>query len=96
MRTLALMIIGVTLAWPAWGQVPCGDRKSIVTQLAEGYLEESRGRGLTNNGTILEIFASPGGETFSVVLSAPDGQSCLIAAGESWQQVAPKPKGRGL
>ena len=74
---------------------PCGEPDDFVLKLREGYLEEVRGLGITAGGAVIELFRTEGGETWSLV--ATNGEvSCLLATGESWQQVAPSPKGRAL
>jgi hypothetical protein len=41
--------------------------------------------GLANNGGVIEVLRSPDSATFTIVITMPDGQSCMIAAGQSWE-----------
>lgn len=41
--------------------------------------------GLAGNGTAIEVFVSEAG-TFTIVMTWPNGMSCLIAAGKDWQK----------
>lgn len=64
----------------------CGDRAKLVDKLAERYAEVPVSRGLTRHGAVLEVFASPNG-SFTVILTRPDGVSCLVATGEAWHEI---------
>ncbi len=45
------------------------------------------GRGLTADGrTMIEVFASDDG-TWTLLVSMPGGDSCIIAHGDTWQQM---------
>ena len=50
--------------------------------------------GLESNGRLFEIFAADDGATWTMVVTTPDGASCVVAAGIEWQKAA-KPKGNG-
>ena len=45
--------------------------------------------GLASNGNLMEVFASGLGETWTLVMSMPNGISCVVAAGESWTPGSP-------
>lgn len=68
----------------AAAQASCGPRDQLVKLLAERYKEDPVGIGLTQPGQVLEVFASQGG-TWSMLMTMPDGKTCLIAAGENWE-----------
>jgi hypothetical protein len=78
------MAIGVSLTLPVRAEATnCADRTSIIAKLGN-YHEEAEAIGLNNDGTLLEIFVSPQG-TWTVLLSSPQGQSCIAAIGEAWE-----------
>lgn len=81
----ALVVGGSLLPTAADAQTRCGDRGDVVASLEKGYAERQVSMGLANNGTMIEIYASSNG-TFSVLLTRPDGVSCLLAAGEHFEQ----------
>lgn len=64
--------------------VPCAERSKATMQLHELYGERRIGYGLAANGSVIELFASPNG-SFTVFATLPDGISCLIATGQSWE-----------
>lgn len=65
-------------------QMVCGDRTEFVSKLQKSYAEKQISLGLASNGTMIEVFASEHG-TFSIVITQPSGKSCLVAAGDNWQ-----------
>lgn len=82
------------LTSPAWGQqIPCADREVAVKHLAQKYQESQIAYGLTNRGHMMELFISKDGETWTLVVSQPNGLSCMIVAGQGWHPVEPKPVG---
>jgi len=78
--------IGLAVAMPAKAETEtmnCAEREAIVAKLTN-YKEEAEAIGLNKDGTLLEVFVSPQG-TWTVLLSSPQGQSCIAAIGEAWQ-----------
>jgi len=74
----------------------CGDRHVIVQRLQTNYGEARTGAGLSEgNSGMIEIFASEETGTWTILLTRPDGQSCLVAAGDSWQEGLEKFATRG-
>lgn len=87
------MILAVLLwAAPAQAQSACDERSKIVAKLAERYQEQPRGRGLTARELLMELFISPEG-TWTLLVSQPNGVSCLIAAGDGWLEIPHIPDG---
>lgn len=64
--------------------VPCAERGMATSQLHELYGERRVGYGLAANGSVIELFASPNG-SFTLFVTLPEGVSCLIATGQSWE-----------
>ena len=101
MKTLQLCIflsaVGI-LSWffivsatPAHAQMACGTRDSVVAKLGEKYGEVWRGAGLSGPTAIFEIWASdawPG--TWTILLTTPNGLTCVMAEGDGWHDVAGK------
>ncbi len=84
--TAALLFGAAAHAPPAEAQTACGPRADIVKRLAEGYSEQLAGAGLQNPRQMIEVWAAPGGGTFTVLVSRADGLSCIVATGDNWQQ----------
>ncbi len=62
----------------------CSERKKFTTYLAEKYKEIPTAIGLVSNTGMMEVYVSKRG-TWSILMTAPNGISCLIAAGNNWQ-----------
>ncbi len=45
--------------------------------------------GLSHDGRVVEVLKSPGG-TWTIIMTAPNGVSCLLIAGKYWQNVVIK------
>lgn len=88
---LALSALVLATAAPAFAQAPqaCGPRNIVVEQLGRDYAEVPVNRGVTSEGALLELLASPSG-SWTLLISLPNGRSCLAAAGESWEELDPQ------
>ena len=68
----------------------CAAHADIVKQLSAQHSEAPVGIGLASNGGIVQIFSSKDGATWTIVMTMPSGVSCLMAAGESWENIQPE------
>ncbi len=90
-RYLTAILGALLIGWSAFlpsaqAQPICGERRALVATLEKTYSETPVSVGLASNGAIIEIFASPTG-TFTIILTRPNGLTCVMAAGESWQDL---------
>ncbi len=76
----SMLAAGASAAAPS-----CDTRDSVIAQLADKYAEAPAGVGLASNGGLLELLTAGDGRTWTLLITMPNGQSCLLAAGESWQ-----------
>ena len=60
------------------------DREAVAKELSEKHREETVGMGLADNGGVLELFTSEGGETWTVLLTMPNGASFVVGTGKAW------------
>lgn len=75
------------LAGPAFGQDRlCGARESIVAQLEARHGESRVNIGLQGNSAVVEVFANRETGSWTILLTTPTGDSCLLAAGEAFQE----------
>ena len=84
------LIIATALMLPLSAQanqMACSKRTDVVSQLGDKYKEAPSAVGLANNGGLIEVLTSGDGSTWTIILSMPNGTSCLLAAGEDWQAV---------
>ena len=86
---VAVTTLIVTLTATAASAVgPCASRADIIAGLKNDFGEVEVGRGLSNRGHLVELFVSPEG-SWTMLLSRPDGLSCLGDAGQVWDIVPP-------
>ncbi|WP_162917164.1 hypothetical protein [Dongia deserti] len=62
----------------------CLPHDSADDKLRAEFGEKVLGRGVSSDGTLVEIFLSPTG-TFTVIKTTPKGMSCVVDFGEGWQ-----------
>ena len=82
---LALALVATPFAVLAQGP-QCGARETLLRALAEGYQERPVGRGVTSSGALFEVLAGPAG-SWSVLVTVPGGQTCLVSSGEGWRRL---------
>ena len=83
------LIFVAAFSWPALAHIqrpPCGSHTEIIDRLAKTYAESRVGFGQFDDGRPVEIFASPGG-TWTLLVTWPNGVTCLVASGDGWQNV---------
>ncbi len=69
----------------AMAQVPCGQRDKVVERLAVKYKEAPIATGVSSNGSLIEVLSTHDGDTWTLIVSSPDGNSCLIGSGQGWR-----------
>lgn len=79
----------------AGGSAPaCGDRNDLMAQLKDRYKETPTGIGMTGQGAVVELITSEQG-SWTLVLTYPNGRSCLMATGEGWELWQARMAGKG-
>lgn len=73
---------------PAHADSICGPRADFVKALKDKYQESRRGIGVSGEAAIVEIYTSKAG-TYTIIVTRPDGLSCIIAAGSGWEELPP-------
>ena len=68
----------------AVAQQACGERAKFMNKLEETFAERPIAMGLTEKGAVLEVFASPHG-SWTFLITLPDGLTCVVASGQSWE-----------
>jgi hypothetical protein len=87
---VAIAAIPVAAAAPAAtasGSPECASRPEILKQLSDRFKEAPVALGLAKNGSVIEVLTSEDGETWTIMVSQPNGPSCLVAVGEGWEEL---------
>ena len=86
-------------ALPVQAQRPaCASRTAVVAHLATKFKEKPVAIGLANNGGVIEVLSSGSGDSWTIIITMPNGTACMVAAGENWEKVPllpTKTKGQG-
>ena len=95
-RFAASFLVVVAMAMPAVADPVCGHRADLIEQLSMRYSEAPAAVGLSSNGSVVEVLTAVTGTTWSIVVTTPNGVSCLVAAGENWETLQPVSVDHGI
>ncbi|MEM9736358.1 MAG: hypothetical protein AAF908_07110 [Pseudomonadota bacterium] len=65
----------------------CGKREQIVKQLEGRYGEAPTAIGLADGAGVMEIYANPTSGSWTIVITNPQGLTCLMAAGQAFERM---------
>ena len=65
----------------------CGNRDRVVERLATKYGESRQSIGMAPQGRVVEIFASLETGTWTITVTMPNGMTCLVASGQSYENL---------
>lgn len=89
-RLTALVAAGLALystAATAQGR-NCAPRDVVVKRLAEKYGESRQSIGVGGEGMVMETFASNESGSWTITVTMPNGMTCLMASGQSYEALA--------
>ena len=93
--TSAALACLLGLAAPASAQAPpqtmvtpaCHSHADLAAMLNQKYAEQPSAVGLQANGDLVEVFVANDGTSWTIVVTRPDGWSCIVAVGENWESL---------
>ena len=85
----------VALSATADAGVPCGVRADIIKMLSDKYSEKPRAMAIAGQTNLVEIFTSKAG-SWTMLVTQPKGTSCIVGAGQSWEDIPEEKKLTGL
>jgi len=65
----------------------CGQRTTVLDYLSTKYSEKPIAMGIAANGGLIEVLTSKEGSTFTIIVTMPEGETCMVAAGEGWENL---------
>jgi len=86
----ALILLAANFALPTLavaGSPLCAPREKLLKQLSTRYKEVPVALGLASNGSLIEVLTSDKGSTWTIMVTQSNGASCLVAAGEGWEEL---------
>lgn len=86
--TIAAVGLSMAHAPPADAQQVnrCANHDKLAKQLGDGYKEKLKAIGVVGKKAIVEVFVADSG-SFTILVTRPNGLSCVLAAGHSWDNV---------
>lgn len=66
---------------------PCLPRAAMVKALAEQHGEALAGGGLQSDSRLIEVWRATETGTFTVIVTRPDGVSCILVTGQHWHDI---------
>jgi len=85
-RTALILAQATALAIPAeaFAQQACGAREKIVAKLETKWGETLSGGGFQSAASIIEVFMSEQGGTWTILRTNANGTACVLATGTDW------------
>ncbi len=84
LAALALLVTVTQLQ--AQGQ-NCGNRELVIERLSTKYGESRQSIGMAPKGRVVEVFASLETGTWTITITMPNGITCLVASGQSFENL---------
>jgi hypothetical protein len=84
----ALVVAMTTMQAQAQQARNCAPREMVVDRLADKYGETRQSMGLGAQGAVVEVFASGETGTWTITVTTPNGLTCLVASGQSYEALA--------
>ena len=66
----------------------CAPRPLVLERLATAYGETRQSIGLGTNNAVIEMFASAETGSWTITVTKPDGETCLVASGRSYESLS--------
>jgi len=85
---LSAAMLANTPAAEAEGRPSCAKRDQVVRKLEERFGETLRSIGLHQTDGVVEVYSSDETGTWTILMTRPDGMSCLMSSGQMWEQDA--------
>lgn len=77
-------IIAASVASSSHAMQMCADRDRVVASLTDQYSEKHLASGLQSSSGLMEIWVSETDGTWTILLTQPDGRTCIMASGTHW------------
>ena len=68
----------------ALAQSLCMPHAEMAKQLDDRFSETQVAIAIASTGSLVEVFSTGSGSTWTIVTTRPDGTSCVVATGEAW------------
>jgi hypothetical protein len=83
MRSLILATV-VTVTSSTAALAVCADRDAIIASLSKNYSEKHLASGFQSSAGLMEIWVSEPDGTWTILMTQPNGMTCIMASGTHW------------
>ncbi len=87
--------LAVALPAAAQQQPRCAPRAQVLDIIESRHRETRRAIGLTGSQTVMELYASDRSGSWSILVTLPNGLTCLVAAGTGFEAETAPAAARG-
>jgi hypothetical protein len=90
MKLMSALCVAAAIILPAAVQAQgqnCGNRELVVERLTTKYGESRQSIGMAPKGRVVEVFASMETGTWTITVTMPNGVTCLVASGQSFEEL---------
>lgn len=87
--TLASSAAVPSLAASPIAEIICAPRVEMLNRLERQFGAVRQGMGLSGPDRMVEVWATERSGDWTLVMTYPDGQSCIVAMGEDWETLRP-------
>ena len=86
---ISLTLVAAFLPTTIQAQATCAERSMVVEKLEGRYGEVFAGGGLQNSSSVFEVWFSEEKGTWTILMTRPNGMSCIMASGTNWHEAGP-------
>lgn len=84
--SMASLVFATVVAGPASAAPQCTTHEKMVNLLSKRFSEVPKAVGLVGKKRVMEVYVSKKG-SWTIVVTNSGGQACILAAGQSWEDV---------
>ena len=85
--SLAMLVLGPHEASAQTARAFCGSYDEITSVLVDRLGEERTGWGLGPDNRLVEVYNSRETGAWAIIVTEPNGTTCLVMAGDYWQNL---------
>ena len=63
----------------------CDTQANFLARFAKKYQETPTAVGITSKGGLIQVLTTTTGNTWTIVITTPQGMTCVVTAGENWR-----------
>lgn len=90
------LLFGMVATGPPAAAMTCAPRVDLVDRLSTEFDETLTATGLQNARSLVEVWSSPDRGSFTILVSHPNGISCVVSTGKNWTSIAAPPDKKGV